>query len=144
MSDKHDTESVDHLLTLCHSYSDEGFIVEENNITFKVVGDSLFMYSINESALAEYKEFTCEVFNVNNPITNERLGYMIHYFNKDIFRCYFDRNYIGFVVKYFITFQKDMMIGSEKGKLMAVYEEALTRTSSKASLISDPPFLKNN
>ena len=144
MSDKHDTESVDHLLTLCHSYTEEGFTVEENNITFKVVGDSLFMHSINECALAEYKEFSCEVFNVKNPITNERLGYMIHYFNKDVFRCYFDRNYIGFVVKYFITFQKDMMIGTEKGKVMAVYEEALNRTSSKASLISDPLFLKNN
>ena len=143
MSIQHDTESVDHLLTLCHSYSDEGFIVEENNITFKVVGESLFMHSINESALAEYKEFTCEVFNVRNPITNERLGYMIHYFNKDVFRCYFDRNYIGFVVKYFITFQKDMMSGSDKGKGRAVYEEALTRKSSKASLISDPPFLRN-
>ena len=144
MSIQHDTESVDHLLTLCHSYSDEGFIVEENNITFKVVGDILFMHSINESALAEYKEFTCEVFNVRNPITNERLGYMIHYFNKDVFRCYFDRNYIGFVIKYFITFQKDMMSGSDKGKERAIYEEVLTRTSSKPSLISDPPFLKKD
>ena len=144
MSSQHDTESVDHLLTLCHSYSDEGFIVEENNITFKVVGDSLFMHSINESALAEYKEFTCEVFNVRNPITNERLGYMIHYFNKDVFRCYFDRNYIGFVVKYFITFQKDMMIGTNKGKVMAVYEEALTQKQSEALLITDPPFLKKD
>jgi hypothetical protein len=126
MSDKHDTESVDHLLTLCHSYEDEGFIVEGKNITFKVVGDSLFMHSINASALANYKEFTCEVFNVNNPITNERLGYMIHYINKDVFRCYFDRNYIGFAVKYFITFQQDMMSGSDKGKVRAVYEEILT------------------
>lgn len=142
MSVKHDTESVDHLLTLCHSYEDEGFIVEGNNIAFKVVGDSLFMHSINESALAEYKEFTCEVFNVNNPITNERLGYMIHYFNKDVFRCYFDRNYIGFVVKYFITFQKDMMIGTDKGKLRAVYEEVLTSTLNKVLLNSDSPFIK--
>jgi hypothetical protein len=53
MSDNHDTESVDHLLTLCHSYEDEGFIVEENCITFKVVGESLFMHSINESALED-------------------------------------------------------------------------------------------
>ena len=144
MSDKHDTESVDHLLTLCHSYEDEGFIVEENNITFKVVGESLFMHSINEGALAEYKEFSCEVFNVNNPITNERLGYMIHYFNKDVYRCYFDRSYIGFVIKYFITFQKDMMSCSDKGKERAIYEEVLTRTSSKSSLISAPPFVKKN
>jgi hypothetical protein len=144
MSDKHDTESVDHLLTLCHSYEDEGFIVEGKNITFKVVGDSLFMHSINASALANYKEFSCEVFNVHNPITNERLGYMIHYINKDIFRCYFDRNYIGFVVKYFITFQKDMMSGSDKGKERAIYEEVRTRTSSNSSLISDPPFLKKD
>ena len=143
MSDKHDTESVNHLLTLCHSYEDEGFIVEGNNITFKVVGDSLFMYSINESALANYKEFSCEVFNVHNPITNERLGYMIHYINKVFFRCFFERRQIGFGVKYFITFQKDMMSGSDKGKGRAVYEEALTRKSSKASLISDPPFLRN-
>ena len=144
MSIQNDTESVNHLLTLCHSYEDEGFIVEENNITFKVVGDTLFMHSQNEVALADYKEFTCEVFNVHNPITNERLGYMIHYFNKDVYRCYFDRNYIGFVIKYFITFQKDMMSGSDKGKDRAIYEDALTRTSSKPSLISDPPFLKKD
>jgi hypothetical protein len=122
MSDKHDTESVNHLLTLCHSYEDEGFIVEGNNITFKVVGDSLFMHSINESALAEYKEFTCEVFNVNNPITNERLGYMIHYINKDVFRCFFGTNYIGFVVKYFIMFQNDMMRGLDKGSKRCSFE----------------------
>ena len=144
MSDKNDTESVDHLLTLCHSYTEEGFIVEENNITFKVVGDSLFMHSSNEGALADYKEFSCEVFNVHNPITNERLGYMIHYFNKDVYRCYFDRSYIGFVIKYFITFQKDMMSGSDKGKERAIYEEVRTRTSSNSSLISDPPILKKD
>jgi len=142
MSDNHDTESVDHLLTLCHSYTEEGFIVEENNITFKVVGDSLFMHSINESALANYKEFSCEVFNVHNPITNERLGYMIHFINKDVFRCFFDRNYIGYVVKYFITFQNDMMSGSDKGKVRAVYEEVLTSTLNKALLNSDSPFIK--
>ena len=128
MSDKHDAESVNHLLTLCHSYEDEGFIVEGKNITFKVVGDSLFMHSSNDGALADYKEFSCEVFNVHNPITNERLGYMIHYFNKDVFRCYFDRNYIGFVVKFFIMFQKDMMSGRDKGKESAIYEESLSLT----------------
>jgi hypothetical protein len=144
MSDKHDTESVNHLLTLCHSYTEEGFIVEGNNITFKVVGDSLFMHSINESALANYKEFSCEVFNVHNPITNERLGYMIHYINKNVFRCFFEKNYIGFVVKYFIMFQKDMMIGRERGKERAIYEEALSLTHSETSLISEPPFLKKN
>lgn len=144
MSNQYDTESVNHLLTLCHSYEDEGFIVEENNITFKVVGNSLFMHSINESALAEYKEFTCEIFNVRNPITNERLGYMIHYINKDVFRCYFDRNYIGFVIKYFITFQQDMMLGTEKGKYRAIYEEALAAASRVAPIDSDPPFLRNN
>ena len=122
MSDKHDTESINHLLTLCHSYEDEGFIVEGNNITFKVVGDSLFMHSINEDALADYKEFTCEVFNVNNPITNERLGYMIHYINKDVFRCFFGTNYIGFVVKYFIMFQNDMMHGLDKGSKRCSFE----------------------
>ena len=122
MSDKHDTESVNHLLTLCHSYEDEGFIVEGNNITFKVVGDSLFMHSSNEVALADYKEFTCEVFNVNNPITNERLGYMIHYINKDVFRCFFGTNYIGFVVKYFIMFQNDMMLGLDKGSKRCSFE----------------------
>ena len=144
MSDKHDTESVDHLLTLCHSYEDEGFIVEDNNITFKVVGDSLFMHSSNEGALADYREFSCEVFNVHNPITNERLGYMIHYINKDVFRCFFEKNYIGFVIKYFIMFQKDMMSGRERGKARAIYEEALTWTNSKVPLISDPPFLKKD
>ena len=144
MSDNHDTESVDHLLTLCHSYEDEGFIVEDNNITFKVVGDSLFMHSSNEGALADYREFSCEVFNVHNPITNERLGYMIHYINKDVFRCFFEKNYIGFVIKYFIMFQKDMMSGRERGKARAIYEEALTWTNSKVPLISDPPFLKKD
>ena len=144
MSDKHDTESVNHLLTLCHSYTEEGFIVEGNNITFKVVGDSLFMHSSNEGALADYREFSCEVFNVHNPITNERLGYMIHYINKDVFRCFFEKNYIGFVIKYFIMFQKDMMSGRERGKARAIYEEALTWTNSKVPLISDPPFLKKD
>jgi hypothetical protein len=144
MSTQQDTESVDHLLTLCHSYSDEGFIVEENNITFKVVGDSLFMHSINEGALSDYKEFSCEVFNVHNPTTHERLGYMIHYFNKDVFRCYFARNYIGFVVKFFIMFQKDMMSGRDKGKESAIYEEALTWSMNTEPMISDPPFLKKN
>jgi hypothetical protein len=127
---------------LCRSYEDEGFIVEGNNITFKVVGDSLFMHSSNEGALADYKEFSCEVFNVHNPITNDRLGYMIHYINKDVFRCFFDRNYIGFVVKYFITFQNDMMSGSDKGKVRAVYEEVLTSTLNKALLNSDSSFIK--
>ncbi len=144
MSDNYDTESVDHLLTLCHSYSDEGFIVEENNITFKVVGDSLFMHSINEGALSDYKEFSCEVFNVHNPTTHERLGYMIHYINKDVFRCFFERNYIGFVVKFFIMFQKDMMSGRDKGKESAIYEEVLTWSSITEPMISDPPFLKKN
>ena len=65
--------------------------------TFKVIGDCLHMHSFNSEAIADYKEFACEVFNVHNPITNERLGYMIHYINKDVFRCFFDRNYIGFV-----------------------------------------------
>jgi hypothetical protein len=144
MSDNHDTQSVDHLLTLCHSYTDEGFIVEGNNITFKVLGDSLFMHSSNDGALSDYKEFSCEVFNVHNPVTNERLGYMIHYINKDVFRCFFDRNYIGFVVKYFIMFQKDMMSGRDRGKERAIYEEALSLTHSEASLISEPVFLKKN
>ena len=144
MSDNHDTESVDHLLTLCHSYEDEGFIVEGNNITFKVVGDSLFMHSSNEGALTDYKEFSCEVFNVHNPTTHERLGYMIHYINKDVFRCYFARNYIGFVVKFFIMFQKDMMSGIDKGKESAIYEEALSLIHSEASFISEPQFLKKN
>lgn len=125
MRDENDMESVNHLLTLCHSYEDEGFIVEGNNITFKVKDESLFMHSSNEGALADYKEYSCEVFNVHNPFTNERLGFMIHYFNKDVFRCYFARNYIGFAVKYFIMFQNDMMSGADKGKERAVYEDVL-------------------
>ena len=112
-------------MTLCRSYEDEGFIVDDENITFKVEGDRLFMYSNNEDALSDYKEFSCEVFNVFNPITKERLGYMIHYVNKNVFRCFFDRNYIGFVVKHFITFQKDMMLGTDKARARVVYEEVL-------------------
>ena len=78
MSTQHDTESVTHLLSLCHS--------------------------------------------------NERLGYMIHYMNKNVFRCYFEKNYIGFAVKFFISFQNDMMRGSDKSKFQAVYEESLDRS----------------
>jgi hypothetical protein len=69
---------------------------------------------------------------------------MIHYFNKDVFRCYFDRNYIGFVVKFFIMFQKDMMSGRDKGKESAIYEESLSLTHNESPSISDPPFLKKN
>jgi len=125
MSTLQDTDSIEHLMTLCHSYEDEGFIVDDEKITFKIEGDRLFMYSINEDALSDYKEFSCEVFNVFNPITKERLGYMIHYVNKNVFRCFFDRNYIGFVVKHFITFQKDMMLGTDKAQARVVYEEVL-------------------
>jgi hypothetical protein len=127
MSTQHDTESVTHLLSLCHSHEDEGFIVDDLKISFKVVGESLFMNSKDKDALADYKEFSCEVFSVRNPITNEQLGYMIHYMNKNVFRCFFERNYIGFAVKFFISFQNDMMRGSDKSKFRAVYEESLDR-----------------
>ena len=95
MTNEQDTTSVNHLLTLCHSYTEEGFIVEEKNITFKVVGDSLFMHSFNAEAAADYKEFSCEVFNVRNPITNQLIGNLIHYTNCTVCRSSSGRPYFG-------------------------------------------------
>lgn len=123
MSIEQDTTSVNHLLTLCHSYTEEGFIVEERQITFNVVGDSLQMHSFNAEAAADYKEFSCEVFNVINPITKQLIGNMIHYTNKNVFRMYFVHGYIGHVVKYFIMFQKDMDMGTDKAKRDLIFED---------------------
>ena len=123
MSIEQDTTSVNHLLTLCHSYSEEGFIVEEKNITFKVVGDSLHMHSLNAVAAADYKEFACEVFNVRNPITNQLIGNMIHYTNKNVFRIFIVHGYIGYVVKFFIMFQKDMDMGIDKANRDVIFED---------------------
>ena len=67
MSPELDNTSVSHLLTLCHSYTDEGFIVDEKTMIFKVVvGERLYMHSSNVDAASDYKEFSCEVFNVRN------------------------------------------------------------------------------
>ena len=123
MSIEQDTTSVNHLLTLCHSYSEEGFIVEEKNITFEVVGDSLHMYSFNAEAAADYKEFACEVFNVRNPITNQLIGNMIHYTNKNVFRIFIVHGYIGYVVKFFIMFQKDMDMGTDRANRDVIFED---------------------
>ena len=123
MSIEQDTTSVNHLLTLCHSYSEEGFIVEEKNITFKVVGDSLHMHSFNAEAAAGYKEFACEVFNVHNPITNQLIGNMIHYTNKKVFRIFIVHGYIGYVVKFFIMFQKDMDMGTDRANRDVIFED---------------------
>jgi hypothetical protein len=123
MSIEQDTTSVNHLLTLCHSYSEEGFIVEEKSITFKVIGDSLHMHSFNAEAAAGYKEFACEVFNVCNPITNQLIGNMIHYTNKSVFRIFFVNGYIGYVVKFFIMFQKDMDMGTDKANRDVIFED---------------------
>ena len=123
MSIEQDTTSVNHLLTLCHSYSEEGFIVEEKSITFKVIGDSLHMHSYNAEAAADYKEFACEVFNVRNPITNQLIGNMIHYTNKNVFRIFIVHGYIGYVVKFFIMFQKDMDMGTDKANRDVIFED---------------------
>ena len=123
MSIEQDTTSVNHLLTLCHSYTEEGFIVEEKSITFKVVGDSLFMHSLNAEAAAEYKEFSCEVFNVRNPITNKLIGNMIHYTNKNVFRIFIVHRYIGHVVKFFIMFQNDMDRGTDRANRDVIFED---------------------
>ena len=123
MSIEQDTTSVNHLLTLCHSYSEEGFIVEEKNITFKVIGDCLHMHSFNSEAAADYKEFACEVFNVHNPITNQLIGNMIHYTNKKVFRIFIVHGYIGYVVKFFIMFQKDMDLGTDKANRDVIFED---------------------
>ena len=123
MSIEQDTTSVNHLLTLCHSYSEEGFIVEEKNITFKVIGDSLHMHSFNAEAAAGYKEFACEVFNVRNPITNQLIGNMIHYTNKYVFRIFIVHGYIGYVVKFFIMFQKDMDMGTDRANRDVIFED---------------------
>ena len=123
MSIEQDTTSVNHLLTLCHSYSEEGFIVEEKSITFKVVGDSLHMHSFNAEAAAGYKEFACEVFNIRNPITNQLIGNMIHYTNKNVFRIFIVHGYIGYVVKFFIMFQKDMDMGTDKANRDVIFED---------------------
>ncbi len=123
MSIEQDTTSVNHLLTLCHSYSEEGFIVEEKSITFKVIGDSLHMHSFNAEAAADYKEFACEVFNVRNPITNQLIGNMIHYTNKNVFRIFIVHGYIGYVVKFFIMFQKDMDMGTDKANRDVIFED---------------------
>lgn len=123
MTNEQDTTSVNHLLTLCHSYAEEGFIVEEKSITFKVVGDSLFMYSFNAEAAADYQEFSCEVFNLRNPITNQLIGTMIHYTNKNVFRMFFVDGYIGYVVKYFIRFQNDMDKGIDSANRYLVFEQ---------------------
>jgi hypothetical protein len=123
MSIEHDSTSVNHLLTLCHSYIEEGFIVEGKNISFKVVGDSLFMYSFNAEAAADYKEFSCEVFNVHNTITNQLIGNMIHYTNKNVFRIFFVNGYIGHVIKYFIRIQNDMDKGIDSASRYVIFED---------------------
>ena len=123
MSIEYDTTSVNHLLTLCHSYTEEGFVVEGKDISFKVVGDSLFMHSFNQEAAADYKEFSCEVFNVCNPINNQRIGTMIHYTNKNIFRVFYLHQYIGHVVKLFIRFQSDMDKGYDSAGMEAIFED---------------------
>jgi len=123
MSIEYDTTSVNHLLTLCRPYTEEGFVVEGKDISFKVVGDSLFMHSFNPDAKADYKEFSCEVFNVYNPITNQRIGTMIHYTNKNVFRLFYLHQYIGYVVKFFIRFQNDMDKGIDSARSHAIFED---------------------
>jgi hypothetical protein len=123
MSPELDNTSVSHLLSLCHSYTDEGFIVDEKTMIFKVVGESLYMHSSNVDSASDYKEFSCEVFNVRNQVTNHLIGNMVHYTNKDIFRCFFVKGYIGYVVKYFIMFQKDMDNGLDRAKSKVIFED---------------------
>ena len=81
------------------------------------------MHSFNAEAAAGYKEFSCEVFNVRNPITNQLIGNMIHYTNKNVFRIFMVHGYIGYVVKFFIMFQKDMDMGTDRANRDVIFED---------------------
>jgi hypothetical protein len=121
-----ESNSIEHLLTLCHSYPEDGFIIENTSINFTLSGQSLFMHSIDVKSGPEKKEFMCEVFNVRNPLNEEISGHMIHYWNRNTFRVFFVNGYIGKVIKFFIMFQKDQLQNTDKSKNYAIFEEDLS------------------
>jgi hypothetical protein len=71
----------------------------------------------------EKKEFMCEVFNVRNPLNEEISGHMIHYWNRNTFRVFFVNGYIGKVIKFFIMFQKDMDMGTDRANRDVIFED---------------------
>ncbi len=126
MQHSSDSNSIEHLLTLCHSYPEDGFIIENSSINFTLSGQSLFMHSIDVKSGTENKEFMCEVFNVVNPLNKEISGHMIHYWNRNTFRGFFVNGYIGKVIKFFIMFQKDQLQNTDKSKTYALFQEDLS------------------
>jgi hypothetical protein len=121
-----ESNSIEHLLTLCHSYPEDGFIIENTSINFTLSGQSLFMHSIDVKSGPEKKEFMCEVFNVRNPLNEEISGHMIHYWNRNTLRVFFVNGYIGKVIKFFIMFQKDQLQNTDKSKNYAIFQEDLS------------------
>lgn len=121
-----ESNSIEHLLTLCHSYPEDGFIIENTSINFTLSGQSLFMHSIDVKSGPEKKEFMCEVFNVRNPLNEEISGHMIHYWNRNTFRVFFVNGYIGKVIKFFIMFQRDQLQNTDKSKNYAIFQEDLS------------------
>jgi hypothetical protein len=121
-----ESNSIEHLLTLCHSYPEDGFIIENTSINFTLSGQSLFMHSIDVKSGPEKKEFMCEVFNVRNPLNEEISGHMIHFWNRNTFRVFFVNGYIGKVIKFFIMFQKDQLQNTDKSKNYAIFQEDLS------------------
>lgn len=126
MQDSSESNSIEHLLTLCHSYPEDGFIIENTSISFTLSGQSLFMHSVDVKSSPEKKEFMCEVFNVRNPLNKEISGHMIHYWNRNTFRVFFVNGYIGKVIKFFIMFQKDQLQNTDKSKNYALFQENLS------------------
>ena len=125
MTNTNETNSIEHLLTLCRSYPDEGFLIEKTSMKFNITGDSLFLHSINVSSSGVDNDFICEVFNVKSPFNQEIVGHMIHYWSENTFRQYFVNGYIGKVIKFFILFQKDQLAKTDKAKNFVVLEETL-------------------
>jgi hypothetical protein len=121
-----ESNSIEHLLTLCHSYPEDRFIIENTSINFTLSGQSLFMHSIDVKSGPEKKEFMCEVFNVRNPLNEEISGHMIHFWNRNTFRVFFVNGYIGKVIKFFIMFQKDQLQNTDKSKNYAIFQEDLS------------------
>jgi hypothetical protein len=121
-----ESNSIEHLLTLCHSYPEDGFIIENTSINFTLSAQSLFMHSIDVKSGPEKKEFMCEVFNVRNPLNEEISGHMIHFWNRNTFRVFFVNGYIGKVIKFFIMFQKDQLQNTDKSKNYAIFQEDLS------------------
>lgn len=125
MTNTNETNSIEHLLTLCHSYPEEGFLIEKTSMKFNITGESLFIHSMDVSSSGNGNYFICEVFNVKSPFNQEIVGHMIHYWSENTFREYFVNGYIGKVIKFFIMFQMDQLAKTDKAKNYVVLEETL-------------------